>query len=325
MSTPTDNLVRVVDIEPVGLREAGEGSSGRTLFGHFAVFNEWTEINSMWEGRFRERIAPGAFARTIKERFDRVKVLFDHGKDPQLGNKPLGKIKTLREDERGVYYEVELLDVPYVNEFVLPAVRAGLLGASFRFSVASEGEEWERGQDGMDERTITDMDLFEFGPVTFPAYDAATAGVRSGTDDFLDRLAQDPRFVARFTERAGLAVTERLIEALESISSEKEGNVKVTLSDGEFIVPASVTDQAARGLDYINEKYSEDNVTDYASGGNVDDTEERETEAPPETPQTLSDDAASTDGQAKSYTLDARKKAMRENYVRLMRVGKMKQ
>jgi hypothetical protein len=69
----------------------------------------------------------------------------------------------------------------------------------------------------MDERTLTDMDLYEFGPVTFPAYDEATAGVRCGTDEFLDSLAKDPRFVARFTERAGLVVTERLIEALESL------------------------------------------------------------------------------------------------------------
>ena len=37
-----------------------------TLHGHFAVFNEWTEINSLMEGNFLERIAPGAFKKTMQ-------------------------------------------------------------------------------------------------------------------------------------------------------------------------------------------------------------------------------------------------------------------
>ena len=36
---------------------------GVTMSGHFAVFDQWTEINSVFEGRFMERIARGASAR----------------------------------------------------------------------------------------------------------------------------------------------------------------------------------------------------------------------------------------------------------------------
>jgi len=36
--------------------------------------------------------------------------------------------------------------------------------------------------DGIPERTITEAQVMEFGPVTFPAYSRATAGVRSLTD-----------------------------------------------------------------------------------------------------------------------------------------------
>jgi hypothetical protein len=56
------------------------GVSEPTLFGHFAVFNEWTEIDSMFEGHFLERIAPGAFKKTFREQ--QQKVLFQHGQDP---------------------------------------------------------------------------------------------------------------------------------------------------------------------------------------------------------------------------------------------------
>lgn len=220
-NAPKDNLVRAfIDREAVHLRaDDGDGTPGRTLFGHFAVFNRWTEIDSWYEGRFLERIAPGSFASTMTERRDQIKVLYDHGYDPQLGNKPLGPIQELSEDRTGAYYEVPLIETAYNDEFVIPAAKAGLLGSSFRFKVTAE--EWvepkkaSKSNPGkLPERTITEVDLYEFGPVTFPAYAEATAGVRSGTDDFLDHLMHDPRFVARFIDRAGLTVVERLLEAL---------------------------------------------------------------------------------------------------------------
>jgi HK97 family phage prohead protease len=67
-----------------------------------------------------ERIAPGAFAHRIANDRRRIKVLFQHGRDPQIGDKPLGPIRTLREDETGAFYEVRLLDAPCVDE-LLPA------------------------------------------------------------------------------------------------------------------------------------------------------------------------------------------------------------
>ena len=37
---------------------------------------------------------------------------------------------------------------------------------------------------GLPERTVRDLHMPEFGPVTFPAYPGATAGMRSLTDRF---------------------------------------------------------------------------------------------------------------------------------------------
>jgi hypothetical protein len=221
--TPTDNLVRaLVAPEAATLRDDGpNGTAGRTLTGYFAVFNRWTEIDSSWEGRFLERIAPTAFDGVFADKRDQIKVLYDHGHDPQLGNKPLGSITELRADKVGAHYEVDLIRASYNDDFVIPAAQAGLLGASFRFKVSAE--EWQEPKKAsahnpamLPERTITEVDpLYEFGPVTFPAYpDGTKAGVRSLTDDHLDRLLHDPLFLARFTERAGLAVVERLLAKL---------------------------------------------------------------------------------------------------------------
>lgn len=217
---PCDNLTRArLCGEAASLRAKTDDEAkgdGNTLYGHFSVFDTFYEVNSVWEGRFLERIAPGAFARTIAERGDQIKALYDHGHDPQLGNKPLGPFKELREDETGGYYEIGLIDTDYNRGFIKPAAQAGLLGASFRFKV--QAESWVENPKasksnplGLPERTITDVDLYELGPVTFPASSAATAALRSTTDEFFDRLMSDPLFVARFTERVGPNVIAKVL------------------------------------------------------------------------------------------------------------------
>ena len=221
MDTLTDNLARMRPLaDAAAFRDDdGDNGDGRTLYGHFSVFDTWYEVNSVWEGNFLERIAPGAFTRTISERGDQVKALYDHGHDPTLGNKPLGPFKELKEDKVGGYYEIGLIDTDYNRDFIIPAARAGLLGASFRFRVRAE--EWKddpgvskENPKGVPERTITDTDLYELGPVTFPANAAANAALRSTSDEFIDRLFNDPLFVARFTERAGVGVIEKLFASL---------------------------------------------------------------------------------------------------------------
>lgn len=241
MTHPVDNLVRArYDTGAATLRAEGEGeSSGRTLFGYFAVFDRWTEIDSWFEGRFMERIGDKAFERTFAERGDKIRVLYDHGHDPSIGNKPLGAPDVLRSEKGvGAYYESELFESNYVEE-LMPALRAGQLGASFRFRVT--GEEWvepkratNHNPDKLPERTITDVDLYEFGPVTFPAYADATAGVRStGTDAFIEHMLDDPRFVARFTERAGLSVVEKILASLPADGRAKQPASETPTDGGE--------------------------------------------------------------------------------------------
>ena len=162
----------------------------REMFGHFAVFNTWSEINSLFEGTFLERIAPGAFKRTFKNNRDSMRAIFQHGRDPQIGDKPLGVISELEEDSRGAAYSVDLLDAPYVRDIVEPGLAAGLYGASFRFRVVQEEMNSDPGESewnpkGLPERTIKEAQVREFGPVTYPAYPEATAGVRSMTDELL--------------------------------------------------------------------------------------------------------------------------------------------
>lgn len=171
---PRENLIRMSPLVSVEASDDGM----RTLTGVPIVFNQWTEING-WEGRFRERIAPEALSRTLAERGDKVKVLFNHGYDPQIGEKPLGKPTRMDIRDDGLYVEVPLADTSY-NRDLQALIDAGALdGMSFRFGVVAD--EWDDDGD-LPERTITELRLYELGPVTFPAYEATTVGVRSRSE-----------------------------------------------------------------------------------------------------------------------------------------------
>lgn len=182
MEAPRTDLVRALRSAPE-LRD-DDGSLGY-LSGHVITWGDWYEIDSVYEGRFMERIAPGAATKTIDENRSAIKVLFDHGHDPALGNKVLGELTELEEDDQGVRYGLGLFDTSY-NRDLLPGLKAGVYGSSHRFRVIADKDDWNdhpertsHNPEGIPERTIRELALFELGPVAFPASPHATAGVRS--------------------------------------------------------------------------------------------------------------------------------------------------
>ena len=216
MQAPDIDLVRGLMARPEFRDDAPAGGGLGTMTGHFSVFGTFYEVDSMFEGTFLERVAPGTFADTIKQDRADMRVLFDHGFDPQLGNKVLGPIESLAEDGTGPAYEVPLFDTSY-NRDLAPGLRAGVYGSSFRFRV--EAEEWDdapkpskANPKGMPERTITRARVAEFGPVTFPANPAATAGMRSLTDQYYDKLRRrDTQAYAAAVRSAGPSLVGRLL------------------------------------------------------------------------------------------------------------------
>jgi HK97 family phage prohead protease len=200
------DLVRAAPSSIEATRD-GSAEAMPTMVVRFSPFDTWYQIDSWWEGTFLERTVKGAFAKTIKENRSNVKVLYDHGYDFSLGNKILGPIDDLREDSDSAVGEVPLFDTSY-NRDLLPGLEAGVYGSSFRFRVIRDEWNDEPGKsshnpDGIPERTIKEVRLFEFGPVTFPANPDATAGVRCLTDDYYGRMrSRDPKRVDELLARA---------------------------------------------------------------------------------------------------------------------------
>jgi HK97 family phage major capsid protein/HK97 family phage prohead protease len=244
---PKDNLVRAVFPGPEYREEPTTDGTIGTLEGRFAVWDQWTEIDSSWEGNFLERVNRSAFDKAVSE--NTPKVLFQHGQDPQIGDKPLGPIRELRPDDEGMYYNVGLLDTSY-NRDLKPGLEAGLYGASFRFSVVKEefnrsAKKSAHNPKGLPERTILEATLPEFGPVTFPAYANATASarmeMRSMTDDFilaeaLDQFIEEPEKLRALLEQRGIEQPERA-DALPTDGAASEHSDEGSRSEPETAQP----------------------------------------------------------------------------------------
>jgi HK97 family phage prohead protease len=158
-------------------------TDGRTLAGYLSVFDSPAMINERG-GRFVERMKPGSFKKTINERgADRVKVMFDHGlRDMKL---PIGKMQVLREDNVGLYFEARLSDIPFNNETLIPLIQdRAIEGTSFQGIFTKD--EWRPAKrDGLRERDVYEVALTEGGPVTWPAYQATSIGLRSAYDGLI--------------------------------------------------------------------------------------------------------------------------------------------
>jgi HK97 family phage prohead protease len=142
-------------------------------------YGEWTEVNSLKEGHFLERFAPGALAgNAIPAMAKRIRVLFEHGLDTVLGRQAIAAIEEMRDEPDGAYYRARLLDG--LPELLVAGLRRGPYGSSVRFEPLKQDrvrypKRSEYNPEGLPEHTVREARIREFSVVTFPQYAGATA------------------------------------------------------------------------------------------------------------------------------------------------------
>ncbi|MFO0939838.1 MAG: HK97 family phage prohead protease [Pirellulales bacterium] len=127
-----------------------------------------------------ERIIPGAFDRAIKEQHD-ARGLFNHDANQLLGRVSAGTL-ALSLTSDGLAYDIPFDQADSDHQRVAAKIdRGDVNGSSFAFIARAVQWEEVKQEDGsyLYIRTIKDVDLYDVGPVTWPAYEATTAG-RSG-------------------------------------------------------------------------------------------------------------------------------------------------
>jgi HK97 family phage prohead protease len=166
-TTMSDLEIRTIDTEPLELRAAANGD-GSTFMGYAARYD-----SPSLPLPFVERIAPGAFTRSLKSRND-IKMFVNHSDLHVLAST---RAKTLRLEDRadGLFVEADLPDVTYANDLRVLIERGDVSTMSFGFSTVRDS--WT---DNGAERTLNEVRLHEVSVVTSTAaYPATTASVRN--------------------------------------------------------------------------------------------------------------------------------------------------
>ena len=186
---------RRVVIQDFECREADNG--GMNFRGYAAVFNSDSEPLP-----FIERIAPGAFDRTLKSK-NNVKMYLNHDSTLVLAS-TRAKTMRLTVDGKGLLADADLPNTTYARDLSELIKRGDVDSMSFGFSVPRGGDTWN---DEGTRRELREVRLHEVSVVTgFPAYKATSASLRS-----IDALA----------EATGMDAN-KLAEALTMLENGKE-------------------------------------------------------------------------------------------------------
>lgn len=173
--------LRYMPFEEWELRE--EANKPPKLVGYASVFNQEAEIFGLW----REKVAQGAFKKTVKE--SDIRALWNHNTDLVLGRNKSGTL-TLAEDDHGLKVEIIPPDTQAGRDALTSIKRGDVSQMSIAFQIVKQ--EWLTPEDKkiLPLRTIHEMKLFEVSPVTFPAFEQTSISARSTMEP---ETENDPR------------------------------------------------------------------------------------------------------------------------------------
>ena len=156
---------RTYTVRNVETRQEDDGVM--RLSGYAAVFNDPSVPLP-----FSERIAPGAFRKTLSETPD-VRLLINHEGLPLARTK--NETLTLSEDEVGLRFDAELPDTSEARDLYTLIQRGDVDQMSFAFRVIRQ--KWNSDRS---ERTLTEVSLADgdVSVVTYPAYPTTTVEAR---------------------------------------------------------------------------------------------------------------------------------------------------
>jgi len=137
---------------------------GRTLEGYASVFGN---LDSMGDIVHR-----GAFCKTLEQRGDKVKFLWQH--DPK---EPLGRPLELSEDDKGLFVKA-IISKTRRGLDTIELLRDGAIGElSIGYDPIEGGTDYSKGKDGEQIRLLKELKLYEFSLVTFAANEEAQVTV----------------------------------------------------------------------------------------------------------------------------------------------------
>ena len=180
--TIKEKEIRQFKVPSLELRKA-EGEGEPTKIVGYAV--EWDKLSDPISGYFQEQFRKGSFTGSLKDGDQRA--LWQHNISQPLGRRSNATL-ILEEDDKGLRYEIIPPDTSWGRDAMESIKRGDVTNSSFMFR--AKVTEWDESNQDMLIRTVTDAELYEVSPVTFPAYPQSSVGVRSAQDVYESHAAE---------------------------------------------------------------------------------------------------------------------------------------
>lgn len=180
-------------------------------------------------------IQKGAFTKTVAERKDKVKVLYNHDYYSSL---PVGKPLNMIEDGYGLLTNTKMSQTQMGQDIYTLAQEGALDSMSIGYSAmkAEYPDDVQARSSGI-WRIITEAKLYEYSFVTFPANESAViTGIKSGAD--LERE------IKRWTAIAAVNFSTKAGRMLSGATAKK---IQTALSELQDLLSAAGMDEAADG------------------------------------------------------------------------------
>lgn len=152
-------------------RTKRDNDNKKIIQGYAVVFDSWTDINS-WGETWKECIRKGAFTQSLKE--NSILALYNHDFNNVLARKDVNM--KLVEDDKGLYFEIELPDTTQGND-LYELINKGIVNQC-SFSGYVRKNLWSEDNGGNVLREILEIDLIEITITPIPAYEVTEAEVK---------------------------------------------------------------------------------------------------------------------------------------------------
>lgn len=190
--------------------------------------------------KFKEKIAPGAFAKAIRNKSRDVDFLAEHDSKTVLASTRNDSL-TLKEDAEGLYMEARISPTSYGKDWHVLISDGIVQSMSFGFRALKDS--WQKIE-GIAVRTVHELELYEVSCVRNPAY--ASSSISARGIDIIENISV-PKEISEYSnskeERNNMMeITEKRNNEFEQILKGETRSLQMTAQAGA-IIPQNVHDE----------------------------------------------------------------------------------
>lgn len=197
--------------KPVDLQTTEENEELK-VEGYVNLTEQTSELLSTHTGhRFVEKISRGAFNNAIRKA-EEIDFLVEHDKQKILASTRNNSLN-LVEDDKGLFMSATISPTTWGKDYYT-LIKDGII-KNFSFGFRALIDDWSERADGILERTVSELELFEVSLVKNPAY----------TQSFVEARSTDYFTVDEVLER-GENMAENKKEILEDVEEKEENAIE---------------------------------------------------------------------------------------------------